>query len=280
MDKLYFLTAGIPIKAKASNYASGIDILKELSLDGLELEFVRGVRISDKSKKIISTAISDNSIIATAHAPFFINLNSPEPEKIVNSIKYITDTLDIAQELGVYSITYHAAYYMGSSKEDTYNAVYKANLQIDKYMKDNNIKLWVRPETTGKATQWGDLEEVVRLSKEFEFVLPCVDFSHLHARTVGGLNTYDDFAYMFEFIGKELGSDALQNFHAHIAGIEYTSKGERKHVMLNECDMNYKDLMKAFADFEVKGVVVCESPIMEDDAVLLQQAFSRFVDKE
>ena len=74
-------------------------------------------------------------------------------------------------------------------------------------------------------------------------------------------------------IGKELGQVALDNFHAHIAGIEYSSKGERKHLNLEESDFNYKDLLKAFKNFGVKGVVVCESPNIEDDAKLLKDYY-------
>ena len=103
--------------------------------------------------------------------------------------------------------------------------------------------------------------------------MPCVDFSHLHARTNGLYNTYDEFCRIFETIGSELGTYALENFHAHIAGIEYGEKGEKKHLMLEESDMNYQDLMKAFKKFNVKGVVVCESPIMERDAVLLKEYY-------
>ena len=135
----------------------------------------------------------------------------------------------------------------------------------------NNI--WVRPETTGKGTQWGDLEEIIRLSKEFEQVLPCVDFSHLHARYNGIVNTYDEFSAIFEKIGKELGQIALDNFHAHIAGIDYGDKGEKKHLNLVESDFNYKDLLKAFKAFDIKGAVVCESPNIEEDARLLKDYY-------
>ena len=142
----------------------------------------------------------------------------------------------------------------------------------DTLANDNN-KIWVRPETTGKATQWGDLDEIIRLSKEFETVLPCVDFSHLHARYNGIVNTYDEFAEIFEKIGNELGQIALDNFHAHIAGIEYSAKGEKKHLNLEESDFNYKDLLKAFKTFGIKGVIVCESPNIEDDAKLLKDYY-------
>ena len=139
---------------------------------------------------------------------------------------------------------------------------------------EDAINIWVRPETTGKPTQWGNLEEIIKLSKDFKQFLPCVDFSHLHARTNGSYNTYDEFCKIFDDIGNQIGSYALENFHAHIAGIEYGEKGEKKHLMLKESDMNYKDLMKAFKKFDVKGVVVCESPIMEEDAVLLKEYYS------
>lgn len=273
MDKLYFTTAGIPLSSSPNSYEGGFSKLNELGLDGLELEFVRGVRISEKSAKTVLE--NSKKFVITAHAPFYINLNSKETEKIENSIKYITDTAKAASDVGAYSITYHAAYYMGDTNEKTYKSVYTANEKIGEFLGQNNINIWIRPETTGKATQWGDLEEIVKLSKEFEFVLPCVDFSHLHARYVGTMNTYDEFAKVFEYIGEQLGDKALQNFHAHLAGIEYSDKGERKHLMLEESDMNYKDLMKAFYDYKVKGVIVCESPIMEDDAVLLKKYYNK-----
>ena len=87
------------------------------------------------------------------------------------------------------------------------------------------------------------------------------------------MNTYDEFCTIFEKIGNELGQTALDNFHAHIAGIEYGPKGEKKHLNLEESDFNYKDLLKAFKKFDVKGAVVCESPNIEDDAKLLKEYY-------
>ena len=161
---------------------------------------------------------------------------------------------------------------MGKDKEEVYRQVRTQTQRIINAL-GNNLNVWIRPETTGKATQWGDFEEIIKLSKEFEHVLPCVDFSHIHARTAGEYNTYDEFAHVLDRIGTELGTFALENFHAHIAGIEYTAKGERQHLNLQDSDMNYKDLMKALKDFGVKGVVVCESPNIEDDAVLMKEYY-------
>ena len=271
MDKLHFLTAGQPLSTDGAGYERAFQILEELKLDGMELEFVHGVRISEKSKKQVLNA--SKNFVLTAHAPFYINLNAKEPEKIESSIKYITDTAEITNELGGYSITYHAAYYMGKDKDTVYEAVKSATQKITESLEKTGNKIWVRPETTGKGTQWGDLNEVIKLSRDFEQVLPCIDFSHLHARSIGLFNTYDEFCMIFERIGKEIGDYALENFHAHAAGIEYGDKGERKHLIFEESDMNYKDLLKAFKAFNIKGVLVCESPNIEGDAQLLKEYY-------
>lgn len=270
MDRLNFLTAGVPLKAGNKGYGVGFEILNDMGLDGLELEFVRGVRISDKSRE----AVSNSGKVITAHAPFYVNLNAREPEKVEASAQRIIETAQTANELGGYSITFHAAYYLDMDKEVVFKQVEAQTRIITETLAKSGNKIWIRPETTGKGTQWGDLDEIVRLSKEFETVLPCVDFSHLHARYNGRVNEYSDFCNIFEKIGNELGQIALDNFHAHIAGIEYGPKGEKKHLNLEESDFNYKDLLKAFKAFNVKGAVVCESPNIEDDAKLLKDFYT------
>ena len=269
MDKLYFLTAGVPLRAGNKGYEAGFQILDEMNLDGLELEFVRGVRISDKSREAVGTTDK----VITAHAPFYVNLNAREEEKVEASVQRIIETADVTNSLGGYSITFHAGFYLGQDAELVYNNIKSQLKIITDTLAESNNKIWIRPETTGKATQWGDLEEIVRLSKEFETVLPCVDFSHLHARYNGISNTYDEICAIFDKIGTELGDYALENFHAHIAGIEYGAKGEKKHLNLEESDFNYKDLLKAFKKFDVKGAVICESPNIEDDAKLLKDYY-------
>lgn len=272
MKELKFLTAGVPIAADKKGYKIGFDVLKSMNLDGLEAEFVHGVRISTDSVLEVQNAVA-NGFVVTCHGPYYINLNAKEPDKIDASINRILDTARIAKTLGAYSITYHAAFYMGGEKETVFETVAKHTEKIMQTLKEEENNVWIRPETTGKGTQWGDLEEIVRLSKMFDKVLPCVDFAHLHARSNGRYNTYDEFCKIFEFIGKELGQTALDNFHAHLAGIEYSAKGEKKHLILQESDMNYKDLLKAFKKFDVKGVIVCESPNIEEDAKLLKEYY-------
>lgn len=270
-DKLNFITAGMPLRTGKASYPKAFEVLKEMNLDGMELEFVHGVRMNDANRNFVKEMSKD--FVITAHGPFYINLNSQEEEKIDASLQRIIDTAYVAKQAGAFSITYHAAFYMGKDKETVYNQVKTQTRRILDVLENENIDVWIRPETTGKATQWGDLDEIIRLSKEFEQVLPCIDFSHLHARSAGEYNTYDEFSKILEKMGTEIGEYALENFHGHLAGIEYTAKGEKQHLNLENSDMNYKDLIKAMKEFGVKGALVCESPNIEDDCKLLKDYY-------
>ena len=270
-DKLNFITAGMPIRTGKGSYPQAFDVLKEMNLDGMELEFVHGVRMSDDNR-IFVKEMAKNFVI-TAHGPFYINLNSKEEEKIEASVQRIIDTAAVAAQAGAFSITYHAAFYMGGDKETVFEQVKTQTKRIIDILENEKIKVWVRPETTGKATQWGDIDEIINLSKEFEQVLPCVDFSHIHARSAGEYNTYDEFSKVLEKMGNNIGQYALENFHGHLAGIEYTAKGEKQHLNLENSDMNYKDLIKVMKEFGVKGALVCESPNIEDDCKLLKNYY-------
>ena len=272
-DKLNFLTAGMPLSTGKGGYPRAFEILKEMKLDGLEVEFVHGVRMSDETRALLKQISSEQGFILTSHGPFYINLNSKEEEKVEASVQRIIETAQAAHDFGGYSITYHAAFNMGADKETVYNQVKVQTQKIIEELEKEKIDVWIRPETTGKSTQWGDYEEIIRLSKEFEQVLPCVDFSHVHARTAGAYNTYDEFCLILDKISHELGQRAIDNFHAHLAGIDYTAKGEKRHLIFEESDMNYKDLLKALKSFGVKGALVCESPNIETDTKILRDYY-------
>lgn len=273
MNKLHFLTAGLPLSSEGKGYKKGLSILNEMNLDGLEVEFVHGVRMNDANQLLVQNYTQTDGKLVTCHGPYYINLNSQEEEKIEASIERILETARMGQKIGAYSITFHAAFYMKQSPDEVYKTVYKSMEKICSTLEAENNNIWIRPETTGKGTQWGTLEEIVQLSKEFKNVLPCIDFAHIHARNNGIYNTYDEFSKMLEYVGNELGNEVFNNFHAHLAGIEYGAKGEKKHLIFEESDMNYKDLLKAFKKFDIKGALVCESPNIETDTKILKDYY-------
>lgn len=270
--KLHFGTAGIPLCIKDRDYIKGLKHNLENNIAGLEMEFVHGVKMKEKNIPLMKEFVNNNEFLLTAHGPYYINLNAQESDKYEASLKRILDTARMAHQCGAYSITFHPAFYLKQEPDMVYARVKKALEDIVSTLKSENIDIWVRPELTGKPTQFGSLEELVRLASEVEMVMPCIDFSHMHAR-LNGFNGYDNFSKILEKMATEIGEVALANFHGHVAGIEYTSKGEKKHLNLQDSDFKYKELIKALKDFNVKGILICESPNIEEDAKLLSELF-------
>jgi len=272
MSKLLFGTGGTPHSSSSSSAILGIQRIAELGLGCMELEFVQGVRMGEKLAVEVGDTAFRLGIKLTAHAPYFINLNSHEPEKVRASQNRLLQTARIASICKAESIIFHAAFYLGDPPEDTYNTVKKHLEEILQELKELGIRIWIRPEIMGKSTQFGTMEEILKLSNELEGIAPGIDFTHLHARN-GKFNSYPEFASILEQIQKNLGSAALDNMHIHVSGIAYSSKGEKNHLNLEESDFRFTELLKALKDYEAKGVVICESPNLEEDALLLQKTY-------
>jgi deoxyribonuclease-4 len=271
--KLLFGTAGIPRSTKGNNSISGIERIRELNLDCMELEFVQGVRMSEKGAKNVLEAASKEKIVLSVHAPYYINLNSPEEEKLKASLERIYQAARIGSLCGAESIVLHAAFYQKSSKQDTYKKVSKALVELTGQIRNEGIPAVLRPETMGKSTQFGTLEEVLALSSEIEGVMPCLDFSHMHSRA-GNENSYPEFMIILSKVEEVLGNKGLSNMHMHVSGIEYDRNGEKKHLTLKESDFNYPELLRALKEFEIRGLVICESPSLEEDAILLRNTYN------
>ena len=275
MKALLFGPAGIPLSAKSRSSVEGIKQVKDLGLGCMELEFVRGVRMTKPAAKLVGETRKEYGIELTAHGPYYINLNSNDKVKRAASRTRILQTARIGWLCGASSITFHAAYYMGQDPRKVYGVVKQELKQIIKTLKNEGTKVLIRPELTGKPTQFGDLQELIKLSQELDQVMPCIDYAHYHARYNGKYNSYKEFAEVLKQIEKGLGKQALKNMHIHISGIQYGPKGERNHLNLKNSDMNYKELVKAWKDYKIKGVVISESPNLEEDALLLKQIYQK-----
>jgi len=201
--------------------------------------------------------------------------NLPKKAKIKASIVRILNSARIANLCGGYSVCFHSGFYMGMDAKKVYDTIKNNLKEIVSTLKKENNNIWVRPETTGKETQFGNVDEILQLSQELDNVMPCVDFAHFHARTNGKYNTYKEFASILEAIEKKLGRKGLENMHMHITGIAYGPKGEKNHLILKESDLKYEELLKALKDFKVKGVAISESPNIEGDALLMQKVYEK-----
>lgn len=273
MTGLLFGTGGTPHSAKSSSTIDGIERIAELGLGCMELEFVQGVRMGEASAILVKEAAIKAGVKLSAHGPYFVNLNARELEKTRASQERILQTARIASICGAESITFHAAFYLDDPPEKTYETVKKYLKEIMEQLERENNRVWVRPEIMGKSSQFGTIEEILNLSSELEGVAPCLDFAHWHARD-GKSNSYQEFASVLEQVEQRLGRVALDKMHIHVSGIYYGKKGELKHLNLKESDFQYAELLKALRDYDAGGIVICESPNLEEDAFLLQATYN------
>jgi deoxyribonuclease-4 len=272
-DRLLFGTAGVPNSTlKKNNPIEGVKTVHQLDLDCMQLEFAHGVRMKEEVSSDLRKISFELGIPLTSHGPYYINLNAREQDKIDSSVERIIQTAKISDLCGAESMTFHAAFYMKDSPYDVFDLVEKSLNVIEERLARLDIEIELRPELTGKTSQFGSLEELIGLTKSVSSCSPCMDFSHLFART-GKYNTYKEFCEVLDKLKQELSPNALNQMHIHISGISSNSKGDLKHLNLEDSDFNWQGLMKSLKDYDCKGYVICNSPNLEKDAKMLKDFY-------
>ncbi|MDP4012001.1 MAG: TIM barrel protein [Candidatus Nanoarchaeia archaeon] len=239
--------------------------LERVSKAGLrlcEVAFTYSVYMNKEQAKLVGEAAKRLGITLTIHGQYFCNLASKEKKKIEQTKQRLLKALEIGHYLGAKCVVFHPAFYQGRDKEKVYNMVKDGVLEIEGIRKKNKWTTKLAAETTGKATQWGDLDEVIRLSKETG-ILFCVDFAHLYARDVGKID-YDE-------VFKKL--KPFQEIHCHFSGINYGPKGERSHKVMEQERID--ELAKYFKKYQVSATITSESPDTFNDAVRMKNAFEK-----
>ncbi|OHD54256.1 MAG: hypothetical protein A2Y33_16425 [Spirochaetes bacterium GWF1_51_8] len=276
MDRLNFLTAGIPISAKPRTFLNGLTRVREMGLDGMELEFGHGIRQNPALMREIGKRAAELGLILTAHAPYYINLNSNDPKIIEKSYQAILETarsLDVARG---WSVVFHPGYYLEDRPKFAFPRVQKHIERLLQLAHKEALKVWLRPELMGKKSQFGTLYELVELSSNLGgHILPCIDLSHWHART-GKNNSYDEVERILKLLDHEIGGDVLKNMHIHFSGIEFGPAGEKRHMIFRKSDTRYREILKVLFDYDIAGVLVCESPNVEGDLLMLKLIYDSF----
>ncbi len=269
---LLFGTAGVPQSTAPQSTLAAIQEISSLGLDCLEIEFVWGVKMGSELCQKINKKAKELNIALSVHAPYFVNLNSTEEGKRLSSQERLLSSARMAEKCGAKSVVFHCGYYGKSSPEQTYETIKKGLKDVLSILRSERNRVVLRPETMGKKSQFGSLEEILFLCRELDGMLPCIDFSHLHARN-GKANHYSEFLRILKKIEKKLGMSAIKKMHIHISGVAYSKKGEIKHLILNESDFHYDEWVQALKDFGARGMVICESPNLEQDALMLKELY-------
>ncbi len=271
-DRLLFGTGGTPLSARGRSTIAGIERIAKLGLDCMEVEFVQGVHMREPTARQVAATATRSGIALSVHAPYYINFNSREPDKLEASRGRLLLAARIAAVCGARSVVFHPGYIQDAPPAEVFIRIKEQIKEIKDELEAEGSPVKLRPEVTGKSSEFGTLDEVLRLCAELEGLAPCLDVAHWHART-GGFNSYAAVTEVLRRIEQSLGRRALDDMHFHFSGIKYGARGEIKHLNLAESDLNYAEILRAFKEYRLKGLVICESPNLEDDALLLQSTY-------
>ena len=277
-----FGTVGSPISTpkKPGGSAGAIQQIRALNLDAFELGWVQSVRVSEKTCEEINLTARKNDVRLSVHAPYFINLNAND-EEWPKSRKRLMDSAFYGNLAGATDIVFHPGSYFGQDPAEVLQTAIPRLAGCVKELREAVNPVTLRPETMGKIAMLGSLEDTLKMSQEILGVLPCLDFAHLHARAGNGeMNTYDEWNRVLEKYENALGEGSLKNLHIHLSGIEYSSKGERNHLPIQESDFDLQGLFKALSTLNAGGRILCESPIMEEDALFMQKTWQEITKEE
>ncbi|MEZ4357615.1 MAG: TIM barrel protein [Eubacteriales bacterium] len=249
-------------------------------LNAYEYSFGRGVRINSETAAKIKDEVKKYGIAISAHAPYYINLATTDETKAKNNIGYILSSASAVKMMGGNRVIIHPGTSAGIDREVAFTTIHSKFREIIKILDGEGFEdILLCPETMGKINQVGTLEEVVKLCQIDMRIIPTIDFGHLYARTLGGIQGEEDYIAILDFIEKELGSKRASIIHCHFSKIEFTQSGEKKHLTFEskEFGPDFKPLMKQFALRDMSPVVICESKgTMAKDALAMKKAYEEY----
>ena len=275
-----FGPAGISDSFAAQGYKTSLDIpayTAGMGLDAFEYQCGHGVRLAEDKARQMAALAAEKGIVFSVHAPYYISMSSLDEEKRLGSIRYLLQSAQLCRALGGRRIIFHPG---SCGKQSRAAALEKAldtlRRGVEALDEAGYGDMTLCPETLGKIGQLGDLDEVLALCGVDKRIVPCIDFGHLNARTLGGIRSKADYAAILNRMGEALGDERAQKFHVHFSRIEFSAGGEKRHWTFAETQFGPEPapLMELLAERRLAPVVICESAgTQAEDARTLGQIY-------
>lgn len=252
--------------------------LRAMGLDAYEYSFGRGVRIKHDTAAAIRAQAEENGITMSVHAPYYINFASADDEKIEKSIGHLVRSAEAASWLGAKRVVFHP----GVAGEDRLRSCERIRETLPAALEavyKTSPDIILCPETMGKTGQIGDLEETLSFCMLDSSMLPCIDFGHLYARSLGEIQGREHYIHVLDSIERELGAVRAGSFHIHFSRIEYTAKGEKRHWTYADTQFgpDFTPLAQLLAERGLGPTVICESKgTMAEDAAVFKKEYQKF----
>ena len=251
--------------------------VKDMGLDCFKYSFGRGVRMTDAKAVSIGKAFKEQGIEISVHAPYYINFANPEAENAEKSYNYVLESGRVLKLMGGKRCVFHSAT-QGKMERQAAVSLTEERLKVlrDRIYEAGLSDLYFCPETMGKIAQIGTLEEIVRFCRIDPVYLPAVDFGHLNAREQGSLKTVEDYKSRLEYMISELGYERVKHFHVHFSKIQYSEKGEVRHLTLEDMiyGPEFSPLAVALKELKLEPYIVSESAgTQSEDALAMKRMY-------
>ena len=275
-----FGTAGISDSFDAMGFKNSLDIpayIERFQLHAFEYQCGRGVRLGlDKAAEMARRAEKPD-ILFSVHAPYFISMSSMVEETRLKSIDYILQSCRLVRALGGRRVIFHSGSCGKQSRKEALEKALDTMQRMVKAVDEEGFDdITLCPETMGKIGQLGTLDEVLALCGVDKRITPCIDFGHLNARTLGGIQTKQDYADILDRMQQVLQDDRARNFHVHFSRIEWSKGGEKRHWTFADTQFGpeYPPLIQLLKERQLSPVIICESAgTQAEDALSMQEYY-------
>jgi len=257
-------SGGVPICSKDPSTLGGVKTIKDIGLQAMEVEFVRGVNMSNATAAKVGELAKKLDVELSVHAPYYINLCNPEKQKA--SMKRILDSCERAHHLGAKVVVFHPGYH-GGEKEKCLEMVIKSCRKMAEHIKKKGWKVKLGPETTGKVSQICDVDETIKVYRKVPGTVPVIDWAHIYAKDQGKID--------FRGILDRLKPLKLKYIHSHFSCINFGPKGELNHLPLSTKKPDYRPLVKELMKRKQDITMISESPLLEKDALKVKKMFQQ-----
>ncbi|MCL6610267.1 MAG: TIM barrel protein [Peptococcaceae bacterium] len=278
-----FGPAGNPDSFYREGHKSSLDMprwLRERGLNAYEYQCVRGVNIGRETARRLGELAAEYGIYLSIHAPYYVNLAASEEEGREKTKKHLLDSMLAASWMGAGVVVFHP----GSARGDRAAAMERAINMLGEVLRqageDGLDGILLAPETMGKRSLLGSLDEVLELCGLDERIIPAVDFGHLHAAGGGLLNSTGDFAQVLDRVVAALGRERSRRLHIHFSPVEYTAAGERRHRTTRDSGFgpDFACLAPLLADPSLEFTLICESDgLQAEDALFYKSIYEQAV---
>jgi len=251
------------------------EFLRDEGLDAFEYQAVRWgpkPQMKQEEAEKLGENARKNDVWLTMHGSYFINFCGEE-QTIEKSKERLIACVTAADWMKAHLVVFHPGFYGKKPPKEALNSCVKAMSEVVEYMNQLGIKdAKLGPETMGKLSQFGSLEEILTLCEQVEQTVPVIDWAHIHARERGKFKTIDDYRKVLEEIEKRLGDEVIKNLHCHFTRVEFTDKGEKCHHTMDETSYgpDFRPLAKLIAELDLNPVIISESPILDVDSIKMK----------